>query len=589
MALPTDGGIARIQNPAPFRAPLTRAREPLVDWSRGGVSIQDPSFGLDVLDWRARYFGGGVYLDAPGRVEPFFFFAPPGSVVEIAFSFDLSMNVVLGWSTEDGEAAFRWFDPVVAEYVTVPLPENSRSVRVKFDDVRWPEANNVGDTIIAYIRGGSLFYRMLRERFEVEHELYNHAWMPMLELGHIGMNRSVPPCFQFQLKGRIPDSSPKPEPNPVPSIESISPVYVEAGGAAFTLIVSGSDFRPSSVVRWNGEDRETVFVSATELRAAILSGDIEESGSASVSVHTPAPGGGTSNSATLTIEEPVEPVLVVFDEPGAHEWIVPAGVTSVDVLVVAGGGGGGATAYGSSNIVGRGGGGAGGVLAAQGVAVTPETAIPIIVGAGGAGGIVDNPQTTGLNRGRNGEDSSFGALSAIGGGGGGPAYSTGTNDGADGGSGGGAGFRSSVGGQGVAGQGNAGGSGSGSGDTGGGGGGYSAPGQNTSGTAGRAGGDGITLEALGFADAVPVLGISAVGGGGGSGAYSGGTNAGGDGGLGGGGKGGGSGYLPGEDGAPNTGGGGGGSGGGTGTNNVAEQKGGNGGSGIVIVRYVPPG
>jgi len=102
--------------------------------------------------------------------------------------------------------------------------------------------------------------------------------------------------------------------NPVPSITSILPSSATAGGSAFTLTVNGSDFLPSSVVRWNGNDRTTIYISSTQLTASILSSDIESAGEASVTVFNPAPGGGTSNAKTFNINEPTCPNTFYFAE-----------------------------------------------------------------------------------------------------------------------------------------------------------------------------------------------------------------------------------------------------------------------------------
>jgi Domain of unknown function (DUF4082)/Bacterial Ig-like domain/Bacterial Ig domain len=92
-----------------------------------------------------------------------------------------------------------------------------------------------------------------------------------------------------------------PSNNPVPTTSGLAPNSAIAGGAAFTLTVNGTNFVTNSVVRWNGADRPTTFVSATQLTAAIPSTDIAASGTASVTVFNPAPGGGTSNPQTFTI------------------------------------------------------------------------------------------------------------------------------------------------------------------------------------------------------------------------------------------------------------------------------------------------
>lgn len=89
--------------------------------------------------------------------------------------------------------------------------------------------------------------------------------------------------------------------NPAPSLTTVSPSSVAAGSGAFTLTVTGSGFGSGSVVRWNGADRATTFVSATQVTAAIGAADVATAGSASVTVFNPPPGGGTSNALTVTI------------------------------------------------------------------------------------------------------------------------------------------------------------------------------------------------------------------------------------------------------------------------------------------------
>jgi PKD repeat protein len=224
----------------------------------------------------------------------------------------------------------------------------------------------------------------------------------------------------------------------------------------------------------------------------------------------------TNNMPTYTI--------VTRNTVGTTTWTVPAGVTSVEYLVVAGGGGGG-----NSPDRTGGGGGAGGVQSSTTYPVTAGASLTVIVGAGG-------------NANTNGGNSQFDTITAIGGGRGGQL----TTGAAIGGSGGGAYHNPADSGKaGTAGQGSAGGNGYDSGSRkfgagGGGGGGW----QNLDGGAESAG-------------------------------------AGGTGGGGAGGKNGGAGTA----GAANTGGGG---GGGSSVGGSAGAAGGRGGSGIVIIKYLNP-
>ncbi|MGE0101264.1 MAG: PKD domain-containing protein [Blastocatellales bacterium] len=92
--------------------------------------------------------------------------------------------------------------------------------------------------------------------------------------------------------------------NPSPTLTSLDPASALQDSGAFTLTVNGTNFVPSSVVRWNGANRTTTYVSSTQVTAAIPATDISTAGTAQVTVFNPAPGGGTSNALTFTITAP---------------------------------------------------------------------------------------------------------------------------------------------------------------------------------------------------------------------------------------------------------------------------------------------
>jgi len=93
--------------------------------------------------------------------------------------------------------------------------------------------------------------------------------------------------------------------NPIPMITNINPTSATAGGVDFTLTVNGTNFISASKVRWNGADRTTSYISGTQLQASIAAADIASSGTATVTVFNPTPGGGTSNGVTFTINNPI--------------------------------------------------------------------------------------------------------------------------------------------------------------------------------------------------------------------------------------------------------------------------------------------
>ncbi|HUO63932.1 MAG TPA: S8 family serine peptidase, partial [Terriglobales bacterium] len=104
---------------------------------------------------------------------------------------------------------------------------------------------------------------------------------------------------------------------PVPTITSISPTSASVGGGNFTLTVNGANFASNSVVRLNGTDRATTFVTSSQLRASILAGDLTAAGTQSITVFTP--GSGTTPAVTLSVTNPA-PTLSSISPSTLPAW-----------------------------------------------------------------------------------------------------------------------------------------------------------------------------------------------------------------------------------------------------------------------------
>ena len=116
---------------------------------------------------------------------------------------------------------------------------------------------------------------------------------------------------------------------PVPILASASPAKVVAGGPAFTMQLTGSGFTSASTVLVNGNPRTTANVSGTSLTAQVLASDIATAGQLNVQVTTPAPGGGTSNYVTVSIDPPLPTAPNVTATPSI------ANVTTAQAFTVA--------------------------------------------------------------------------------------------------------------------------------------------------------------------------------------------------------------------------------------------------------------
>ncbi|MGH9938481.1 MAG: IPT/TIG domain-containing protein, partial [Blastocatellia bacterium] len=115
--------------------------------------------------------------------------------------------------------------------------------------------------------------------------------------------------------------------NPLPRITALSPDTVPAGGPGFVLIVNGSSFVQGSVARVNGQDRQTDLVSDTSLAVQIPASDIAAAAMLTINVFNPGPGGGTSNVATLTVNNPAPRITSVSPDSA------PAGSPQITLVV----------------------------------------------------------------------------------------------------------------------------------------------------------------------------------------------------------------------------------------------------------------
>lgn len=190
MALPGES-LSTNPMPSQFVGGRSLAVSSRQDYETGGIALQDPSQGLRVQTWRARLIGQAVVIDAD-TVAPVTWYSAPG-ITEISLSFDQNMRPVLAF-VQDGVAKLRWFDPVAGAVVVTNIGAGVVTPRVALDDKRRfgvPDS----DVLLAYLRGGALYYRQQRERFLTERLL--HAG-PHYRLIKIGMGRGL--RMQFDLE-----------------------------------------------------------------------------------------------------------------------------------------------------------------------------------------------------------------------------------------------------------------------------------------------------------------------------------------------------------------------------------------------------
>lgn len=108
--------------------------------------------------------------------------------------------------------------------------------------------------------------------------------------------------------------------NPVPSLTSLTPTSVAAGGASTTLSITGTGFATNSVIMVNGAPRTTIG-GGTQISTLLNAADLSTGGINQVQVVTPAPGGGTSNTLTFAVDPTITaglPILVDYAFDGSQ-------------------------------------------------------------------------------------------------------------------------------------------------------------------------------------------------------------------------------------------------------------------------------
>ena len=87
----------------------------------------------------------------------------------------------------------------------------------------------------------------------------------------------------------------------VPQLTGVAPHQVTAGSSDFTLVVTGSNFDRNAVVRVNGSDRVTTYVSSTQLKAHIPASDLNFFPGQNLQITVLNPGPNHTESLPLTL------------------------------------------------------------------------------------------------------------------------------------------------------------------------------------------------------------------------------------------------------------------------------------------------
>ena len=253
-------------------------------------------------------------------------------------------------------------------FLTVGLPTPYSSIGPRVDGAAKPDIAAPGDVAIA-ARDGNTATNLL---FVIDNDGINNGQGPANYYCDSGTTVAVamttgcaallleaaPLLTPAQVKAALIASAAHPQsPSPIdgaglidirgailsvdqkPLLSILSPSSANLGGAGFTMLVNGADFRPYTQVLWNGAPLATTFVSTSQLAAFVPPTLIATLGQAQVSASTAGGiGGGASNALPFGIQASgwAQPGQAVLDEFGAAVAVVGRIDTDPNADVVVG-------------------------------------------------------------------------------------------------------------------------------------------------------------------------------------------------------------------------------------------------------------
>ena len=121
--------------------------------------------------------------------------------------------------------------------------------------------------------------------------------------------------------------------NPAPTLTSITPPSAPVGSSDLDVALVGAGFVPDSVANWDGTTLDTTYVDSSDLTATIEAGDMTTAGTFPVTVTSPTPGGGTSNSVTFTVTTPLTGIGAITGTAQVGQTLIagalsPSGATA---------------------------------------------------------------------------------------------------------------------------------------------------------------------------------------------------------------------------------------------------------------------
>jgi hypothetical protein len=146
----------------------------LIEREAGGVSLSDPSEGIDSYTWQCSYVpaSGTIALKNLDTAITYVILTGIMNLTDLSFAFDANMRPAIGYRDNIGVSNLYYYNSVTEAYDTITFAAGSGAPRLCHDDKRSTMVlSNITDVLVFYVRGTTMYYRIQRERYVTEHAI----------------------------------------------------------------------------------------------------------------------------------------------------------------------------------------------------------------------------------------------------------------------------------------------------------------------------------------------------------------------------------------------------------------------------------
>ena len=187
MSIPTGAFVVADVAANPTSPDDLGRTDKLIDYERGGIALNDPGQGLNVLNWRVQVIGDEVRVSPEPYSSDTLLFSG-AEITEASLAFDQNMRPVVAY-VQAGVTKLWWYDSSIPGQ-TVTTYSNSRSPFLTMDDKR-EIGGGQNDILMFYLKGtADLYYRRQRDRYNTEFFVCTFA-RPINQITRVGLGRGL--------------------------------------------------------------------------------------------------------------------------------------------------------------------------------------------------------------------------------------------------------------------------------------------------------------------------------------------------------------------------------------------------------------